>query len=241
MTKILKPVVTAGMILALGVAPAAFAAPKAAAPTPASDAPGPQTIAIADLDAVASNSDATRIAAQQRQVTYKAQIDQYKTRSQQLQAQIEPMFAKYQKDAAAPNPNQAALQAEGEAIQRLQQQGKVELQNIIKPVVYSEAYVNEQIEDKLNDAVTSAMKKHGVTVLLSAQAVLATQNAYNLNPAILAELNTAIPTAQLVPPAGWEPRQIREQQQQAAAAAQQQGQPAAAPAARPAGPQPEGR
>lgn len=237
MTKILKPVVTAGMILALGVAPAAFAAPKAAAPA-ASSVPGPQVIAIADLDAVASNSDATRVAAQQRQVTYKAQIDQYKTRSQQLQAQIQPMFDKYQKDAAAPNPNQAALQAEGEAIQRLQQQGKAELQQIIKPVVYSEAYVNEQIEDKLNDAVTSAMKKQGVTVLLSAQAVLATQNAFNLNPAILAELNTAIPTAQLVPPAGWEPRQIREQQQQAAAAQQSQQ---AAPAARPAGPQPEGR
>lgn len=237
MTKILKPVVTAGMILALGVAPAAFAAPKTAAPA-ASSVPGPQVIAIADLDAVASNSDATRVAAQQRQVTYKAQIDQYKTRSQQLQAQIEPMITKYQKDAAAPNPNQAALQAEGEAIQRLQQQGKAELQQIIKPVVYSEAYVNEQIEDKLNDAVTSAMKKQGVTVLLSAQAVLATQNAFNLNPAILAELNTAIPTAQLVPPAGWEPRQIREQQQQAAAAQQAQQ---AAPAARPAGPQPEGR
>lgn len=236
MKTILKPVVTAGMILALGFAPAAFAAPKAG-PAPAASAPAAQTIAIADLDAVAGNSDANRVAAQQRQVTYKAQIDQYKTRSQQLQAQIQPMIEKFNKDRAAPGASQASLQQQAEAIQRLQEQGKAELQQIIKPVVYSEAYVNEQIEDKLNDAVKNAMNKHGVTVLLSAQAVLATQNAFNLNQAILAELNTLIPTAQLVPPAGWEPRQIREQQQQAQAAQQAQQ----APAARPAGPQPDGR
>lgn len=233
MKNLLKPVVTAGMILALGLAPAAFAAPKPAAAAPATGAPGPQVIALADLDAVVANSDANRVAAQQRQVTYKAQIDQYKARTQQLQAQIQPMIDKFQKDRAAPGANQAALQQQAEAIQRLQQQGQQELAQIVKPVVYSENYVNEQIGDKLDEAVKNAMTKNGVTVLLSSQAVVATQNAFNLNPAILAELNTAIPTAQLVPPAGWEPRQVREQQQQEQA---QQ-----APAARPAGPQPEGR
>jgi hypothetical protein len=57
--------------------------------------------------------------------------------------------------------------------------------------------------------------------------VVAATNAYNLNQAILDELNVAIPTAQLVPPAGWEPREVREQK--AAQAAQQSG-AAAAPA-----------
>ncbi|MFM9935457.1 MAG: OmpH family outer membrane protein, partial [Novosphingobium sp.] len=58
---------------------------------------------------------------------------------------------------------------------------------------------------------------------------------YNLNQDILNELNTVIPTAQLVPPAGWMPRAQRE-----AAAQQAAAQGAAAPAA-PAGKQPEGR
>jgi hypothetical protein len=69
--------------------------------------------------------------------------------------------------------------------------------------------------------------------------VLARANAYDLTDEIVAELNALLPTAQLVPPQGWEPREIREARAQQAA--QQAGnRPAAAPAA-PAGPQPEGR
>jgi hypothetical protein len=51
-------------------------------------------------------------------------------------------------------------------------------------------------------------------------------NAYNLNQDILNELNTLLPSAQLVPPTGWEPRELREARAQQAAAAGQQ--PAAA-------------
>ena len=83
--------------------------------------------------------------------------------------------------------------------------------------------------------------------VVSPDAVIARTNAYEMTPAIIAELNTLIPTANLVPPQGWMPRAVREQQ-----AVQQQGQaprpaaapatpPATAPAPRPAGPQPDGR
>ena len=81
---------------------------------------------------------------------------------------------------------------------------------------------------------------------MTPESVIYADAAYNMNTAVLEELNTLIPNAQLVPPAGWEPRQVREQRAQ-----QQGGQPAAAtpaapraatPAApRPAGPQPDGR
>jgi hypothetical protein len=53
--------------------------------------------------------------------------------------------------------------------------------------------------------------------------VIKADQAYNLNQDILTELNALIPSAQLVPPAGWLPRAREQQaQQQAQAAAQPQ-------------------
>ena len=188
-------------------------------------------IAVANLDAVVANSNAMRTAQQQRPVTYKAQLAMAETRRNQLEAQIKPLIDKFNKDRAAANPNQASLQTQAQTIQQLQQSGQQELQKILQPVALSDAYVQEQIDEKLDQAVKNAMEKKKVTLLLSPQAILAmNNNAYNLNQAILDELNTLLPSAQLVPPAGWEPREVRE-----ARAAQQQGQ------APQAGPQPQGR
>lgn len=248
MSKIFTPVMGAALALTLVGAPAY--AKKAEAPAAAAGTVGGvvvQGIAIANLEAVVANADANRVATQQRPVTYKPQIDNYQARGRALQAQIQPLVDKFNRDAAAPGANRALLQQQGATIQKMQEDAQRELNGIMRPVVYSEAYVTEQIEEKLDQAIKNAMTKKKVTLLLSPQAVLATENAYNLNPDILAELNALLPTAQLVPPQGWEPRQLREARAQQAAA---QGQPAAgaAPAATtpaaprpPAGPQPEGR
>lgn len=183
-----------------------------------------QGLAIATLDAVVVNSNAYKTADQQRKVTYKAQIEQAEQRRNQLQAQLKPLVDKFNADRQAANPNQQALAQQAQRIQQLQQSGQEELQRILEPVAMSSAYVQEQIDDKLNDAVKAAMRKKNISILLSPDAVLAVNDsAYNLNQDILAELNALIPSAQLVPPQGWEPRQIREaraaQQQQAAASA----------------------
>ncbi len=243
MKNLLKIALATGAALAAMQPALAQQRPAAAAPAAAAVSgtvvPG---IAIANLEAVVGNADANRVAQQQRPVTYKAQIDSYQARGQALQAQIQPLVDKFNRDQAAPGANQAALQAQAASIQQMQQNAQNELNNIIKPVAYSEAYVTEQIEEKLDQAVKAAMGKRSISLLLSPQAVLAlNNNAYNLNQAILAELNTLIPTAQLVPPTGWEPRQIREAKAQQAA---QQAAPAPAGGARPAtpaGPAPSGR
>ena len=113
-------------------------------------------------------------------------------------------------------------------IQGIQQAGQQEIQRILQPVAYSEAYVNEQIEAKLDDAIKAAMTKQRISLLLNPQAVIAANNSgYNLNQDILTEVNVLIPSAQLSPPAGWVPREVREQQQQ-----QQQQQGAGAGAGR---------
>ena len=112
----------------------------------------------------------------------------------------------------------------------------------MQPVGLSEAYVQEQIADKLDAAVKAAMAKKKISLLLSPQAVTAfNNNGYNLSQDIVNELNTLIPSATLVPPAGWEPREVREQRAQQQAAQGQQGAAPAQPAKPTTTTQPSGR
>ncbi|HEX7751596.1 MAG TPA: OmpH family outer membrane protein, partial [Novosphingobium sp.] len=194
-------------------------------------------LGVANLDAVRANSNAFKTAQQQRPTTYKAQIDQANSRATQLQAQLKPLADKFDADRRAANPNQAALQQQYGQIQQLQQSGQDEINRIMQPVALSEAYVVEQINDKLGQAIKQAIAKRKISLLITPDSIIDADNAYNMNQPILDELNVLLPSAQLVPPAGWEPREVREQK--AAAAARQQG-GAAAPA-QPAGPQPQGR
>ena len=212
-------------------------------PAAATAGPAVAGIGVANVDAVIGNSTAFKVAQTQRPTTYKAQFDAAEARRLQITAQLTPLVDKFNRESQAPNAStpavQSSLQIQAQTIQRIQQSGQAELQKILEPVALSEAYVQEQIGDKLNAAIQSAMTKKGVTLLLTPQSILAASAGYNLNQAILDELNVAIPNAQLVPPAGWEPREVREQK--AAQAAQQGGaRPPAAPAA-PGRPSTDGR
>ncbi len=231
MTNLFKTALVASLMLGAAATQPALAQKPAAAPAASGGTVIPG-LAVANLDAVIANSNAFRTAQQQRPVTYKAQLDAAEARRKALEAQITPMIDKFTKDSQAPGANQTALAQQAQAIQTLQQSGQQELQKLVAPVAASETFVTEQVEDKLDQAVKAAMAKKGVSLLLSPQAIVAVNNnAYNLNPDILAELNTLIPAATLVPPQGWEPRQMRE------ARAQQ----AAQQAAQSTGPQPQGR
>jgi Outer membrane protein (OmpH-like) len=226
MTTFSKPLLGLAMVLALIAQPALAQKKDKNAPAPAAST-ALTGIAVADLDAAVGNSDAYRVASQQRPVTYKSTLDQYEA------------------DRAAKKP-EATLVAQVQAIQQLQERGKQELQQILMPVQLSEAYVNEQILDKRAEALQKAMVKRGVSLVLAPEATAAFANGYDLTPAVTTELNALIPTANLVPPQGWLPRQIREQQarQQQAAQPAAAAAPGAAPAPRPAtpaGPQPDGR
>lgn len=256
MTKFSKPALVASLLIAAATAQPALAAKDKKkgeeAPAAASGPVAVQGIAVASLDAAIANSDAFRVAEQQRPVTYKPNFDGANARGQALENQLKPLVEKFEADRKAAKPNVPALQQQAKVIQELQERGKQEIQQQLMPVALSEAYVAEQIEAKLDQAVQQAMAKAKVSLLLQPNAVIARSVSYDLTDEIVAELNTLIPSAQLVPPAGWEPRQVREaraQQAAQAAAAQGAAAPAAAPAAgapaprpvTPAGPQPEGR
>lgn len=254
MTKILNTV--AGLALALAMtagaanaqaakkpaAPAATAAPRAAL------LPG---VGTADLEVAVANTNAYRAAQQQRQSVYKPTFDAAQARARQYDDQIKPLADQLNADITAKKPD-AQLQTQAVAIQKLRNQGETEIKQMLAPIELSETYVLEQISDKLPQAVQNVLGRRGITLLLAPDSVLVAAPQYDLTPQIVAELNVLVPTAQLTPPTGWQPRRVREaqaaqqrQQQPGAAAPRPAGTPAPAPAAttppKPAGPQPEGR
>ena len=219
MIKLLKPA------LAAGLAAAALASPAMLAPAAAQQVAG---IGVVSPQAVLVNSTAFQTAQQQRPTTYKTQIDQANARRQAIATQLRPLYEKLQNESRAANAaqNQAALQQQYSQIQQIEASGQQELNQILEPVQLSQAYVEEQITDQLSTAIQNAATKKNVTLVITPESVLYAAAPYNMNQDVLAELNALIPAAQLVPPQGWLPREMREQQA-AEVAAQGAQQPAA--------------
>jgi Skp family chaperone for outer membrane proteins len=192
-------------------------------------------IAYANPQAVVAASAAYKLAATQLPVTYKAQLDAVNTRRNQIAAQLKPLYDKFEADQKVAKPDRASLEAQAGQIRQIEEAGQREIQQIAEPVNVAQQYVLEQIGDKLSAATQAAMTRRKVTIVIDAQNVLKADTVYNLNQDILNELNTQIPSAQLVPPAGWMPRAQREAAAQQAAAQGAGGAPAAP------GRQPEGR
>lgn len=207
---------------AIALAPhAALAAAPAAAPAAAEAAepvmvPG---LGIANLDAIVINSRAFQSAQQQRAVIFKGLIDAANARGQAINAELKTMVDKFNQDKGAAGVSQEALQQQAQAIQASQAYGQQEVNKILEPVTLSDAYVNESIREKLDPAIKSAMAKTRISIVFTPNQIIGFNNAYNLSPAILSELNALIPTVNIKPPAGWEPaaaRAARAQQVQAA-------------------------
>lgn len=223
-------------VVAIGLAAAALS-PFTAAPAAAQSAQGAQGIGAINLPAVVVNSNAYKVAEQQRPVTYKPQLDQAESRRTAISAQLQPLVDKFNADRQAANPNQQALQTQAAQIQQIEQNGQRELQQILAPVAMSQAYVREQIEERLDEAVQAAATKNKVSIILdvSGGQVVFAAAQHNMTQAVINELNTLLPNAQLVPPQGWLPREVREQQAAAAAAQAAQGQQPAPQQTQPTG------
>ncbi len=212
----------ASLALAATTATVSLAAPVAAQQV--------KGIAFADLEAAARQSSAYTTAAQQRQTTYAAQIQQAQAARQSAAQRLEPLANQFNTARQSATPDQNQLQTLYGQIQQIQNDSEQQLQQILQPVALSEAYVNEQISDQLKAAVDAARAQAKVSLLLGSGSVIDGDDAYDLTDEITTQLNRLIPAAQIVPPAGWLPRAQRER-----LAAQQQAQPAAAAA------QPESR
>jgi Skp family chaperone for outer membrane proteins len=122
-----------------------------------------------------------------------------------------------------------------------------EMNTLQDPIVLAQLYAVEQIALKYDAAQQAVITAKKINVILAPDAFVWAPEAVDVTAAITAELDKAVPSVTITPPAGWRPsRQIGalyQQIQQLINAATQQAQAAAAAQARPAAPaaQPESR
>ncbi len=215
------------LLAAAVLAPAAIVAPAAHAQV--------SGIAVADPQGAIAASKAWTTARGQIETTYKAQLDQAETRRQAIARELQPLVTAFQTAQRAPTPNAAALQTQAQTIQARETAANQELARLTQPAQRAQQYVIEQIQAKLGDAVTNAVRAKNVTLLLRPDAALFAQPAADITTAITAELDRLVPTVGITPPAGWQPNQQGQQGGAAAAA------PAAPARGAPARTQPQGR
>ena len=122
-----------------------------------------------------------------------------------------------------------------------------EINTLQDPIVLAQLYAVEQIALKYEAAQQAVITAKKINVILTPDSFVWAPEAIDVTPAITAELDKAVPSVTITPPAGWRPsRQIGalyQQIQQLINAATQQAQAAAAAQARTATPaaQPESR
>ena len=161
-----------------------------------------QSVSYTDVQQVLGLSQAAKTADQQMRVTYKAIYDQLDMRSRVLQAELNAMVVKYQADQKT-NPNNPTLAAQAKAVQDKQRAAQEELAKLSEPLERINAYVLEQIDAKLDAAVTTAMAKKKVALLVRREAVIKNTPGTDLTQEIVAELNLLVPSVSITPPASW--------------------------------------
>lgn len=189
---------------ALGLSPV-LAATLAATPAVAQSKQG---IAVVDLQRAVGTSAAYTLARTQIQTTYKAQIDAFNTRKTAIDADLktksDALQAAMKAAGGKPTP---ALETQYQTLQQDGQKAQAELQRLSQPIRLADAYVQEQIEAKLSDAIKTAMTKAKVDLVLNPEATVSYQPSVDITASVVAELNALVPSVGIVPPAGWQPGQ----------------------------------
>lgn len=192
-----------------GLSLIALAAPGMAAPAATASAVKPNMIpglGVVNPGAAIQASKAYQAVTQERQTTFKQQLDAAEARRLQVSAQLTPMVEKFNRDRQAGNVSQAALQAQATAIQNLEQSAQQEIQGILAPVARADTYVQEQFSDVVGKAIRDTMGKRGITFVVPPQNGYFYNNGYVMDAAVAQEIDILLPKVNLVPPANWQPR-----------------------------------
>jgi Skp family chaperone for outer membrane proteins len=188
-------------------------------------------VATANLRVSTARSNAYRLAVDQMKVTYKPQIDAREARQQVLQTELQALAAAYETEAKKPGATEKSVTPSAQAFQKRQAEAQQEISQLSQQIDLALAYVDDQINLKIDDAVKKAMEKKKVDILVNPEAVIARAGGVDISSAVTDEINVLVPNVQIVPPAGYQPGQLVAQQQQAQAAAAQPA-PTAAPTSR---------
>ena len=177
-------------------------------------------VAIADPDAAIANSKVWAAAQTEIGTTYKAQLDQAKTRGEAIAAELQPLYKMLdpngdnQLNQAEIEAARAARRPEISQIEAKEKAGQEEIARMTSQASRARAYAAEQVAGKVNDAVTNVVKARRITLLIRPNAAYFADPAADITPAISTEIDRLIPKVSITPPANWQPGQ---QPQRAAA------------------------
>ena len=149
-------------------------------------------VAVVDLDRVTSECNACKTA----QAALRSQVQAYQSREQALAAPLETEQKSIQAaiDALKGKEPDAALKNRVQAFQNKQQQAAQELSTQQRQIQANQAYIQKQIQDKLNPIYQQVMTRRGANLLVEVGTTLATAQNVDVTNDVLAALNAALPT-----------------------------------------------
>jgi Skp family chaperone for outer membrane proteins len=175
------------------LAAGAIAIPSAAL---AQRAPG-AVVVVVDSDRIYRDCNACRTAQTQLQsrltalqARQKALADQLRPEGQAIQTAIQALAGR------APD---AALRARAEAFQKKQDDANQELGRSQQNLQSIQANIVRQINARLNPVITQVMNARGANLAVDTNATLAHSPTIDVTAAVLAGLNTALPSVSLTP------------------------------------------
>ena len=181
----------------LGLSAIALSAALAVAPAQA------QTVATADFDGAVVKTKAFTAAAATIKTTYQAQITQVEGYQKEMQTLLAPFDTN--KDSRIDDNELRAAQTSPSWPTVVAKQQQIDTAQA--PVVRAQAYVFEQVSAKLNQAVQAVITARSLSLIVKPDSVVWANQVGNITPAITAELDKLITTANPTPPANWQPGQ----------------------------------
>ena len=181
------------MLTIAALAASAIAVPSAAL---AQRAPA-AVVVVVDSDRIYRDCTACRSAQTQLQSRVTALQARQKTLTDQLRPEGQAIQTALQ--ALAGKAPDAALRARAQAFQTKQDQAQQELQRSQQNLQSIQANIVRQINARLNPVITQVMTARGANLALDTNATLAHAPAVDVTAAVLAGLNTALPTVSLTP------------------------------------------
>ena len=187
--------------LLISAALAAFVLPSAAAAQAIPSA----VVAVVDLEKVTSQCNACKTAT----AALRSQATALQSRQQALVTplQTEQKSIKSAIDALPQGKEpDAALKQRAAAFQTKYQQAQEEVARGEQQLQRNQAYINQQVRDKLGPIYSQVMQRRGANIMVETGTTLATATSVDVTNDVLAALNTAMPSLQTTAPAQAAPK-----------------------------------
>ena len=202
-------------------------------------------IATSDTSVAIARSKALGTAYQQIGTQYTAVAQQMQTKRQEINTLNAQLDTNKDKELTQAELD-VAIKAKSPVLAQIDAKQK-EINTLQDPIILAQLFAVEQIAMKYEAAQQAVITAKRINVILAPDAFVWAPESVDVTAAITAELDKAVPSVPITPPAGWRPSrqigQLYQQIQQLINVAAQQAQAAAARPPAPATPaaQPDSR